>query len=675
MSRYRYAAASIIALGLLGGCPDSSTPADSSVVAGDVTYPDLAFWDSAVDLGPDATPRDGGGDVADTGPDSALADLLPEAAAKDVQGWDASLSKATVLYTISKNKDSFGVHKISSDGNGKATQVFGWHGLVDLDDLQLTNLTELFPVNSHVPQVTASAHQDFRGIRLPNKLGTIFYYHRKLNAVSGLLLVKPGGIMKVLLEVSGIYSDTLSQQMAVSQNGERGAIIQGTSGVLLVRTDGKTFAGGKDWVDVTPASGFKMFEPRSLTIAGAWLYCTAKDDKLSDRLLRAPIDGTAKLKPIALPASKGKVPLSISYQLATSATGKYLALSAGSLSTVHDVYVVDVAAGTAKRVTDSPAQISLRGDSFGQLGARLAVSPGGKAVAYVRWQNGTAELFVSSTAAGSKELQVTDDKHFSATITNIYNLLFADDKSLLFSAGQDYYSNDIYIWDHNLKLATNLTAIGSSTIPFDGKGAYYFQGGWVSPNRKWMYMLGYENKAKITNIYGVSLTTFKVVHVTNKANVSSSSDAFVTCEGTGKLYFGAEADVLIHSGEVWSMDQNSGQVATRLTHMTKNYKGSWYISNMVLNSTCSRLAWAAGGGYWLNDLWTMALGGTGKEKRLTPNAMFIAPSVSFTPDGTTLVFGSGGSQNATPLKAITIYGGPLKTLDHTAGYLNIFAVF
>ena len=159
--------------------------------------------------------------------------------------------------------------------------------------------------------------------------------------------------------------------------------------------------------------------------------------------------------------------------------------------------------------------------------------------------------------------------------------------------------------------------------------------------------------------------------------MTNSADGFASCEGTGKLYFAAEADTLIHQNEVWFMDQNKGQTAAKQTAMTKGYTGPWYVSNMVLNKTCSRLAWAAGGSYWYNDLWTMKLtgAGAGAAKKLTPNPMFIAPSVRFTPDGLTLVFGSGGSQNTTPLKAIAVFGGPLVTLDPAAGYLNIFAVY
>ncbi len=648
---------------------------DSGVTLSDgPIFPDHGT-DIAVDAGPDQAPVDAGGDRQDLGPDGPP-DLSHDISPDSV-GWDASLTKATALYTATKQKNSFGLHRVSTDGKGKPTQVFGWHGLVDMDQLTLTNLSEYIPVNTHVPQVTQAQHTAFQGIRLPNGLGTVYYYHRKLNAVSGLLLVRPSGTMKVLLEVSGVYYDTLSKYVGFSRDGKVGAVVQGKSGVLLFRTDGKTFTGGKDWIDVTPAKGFKLFEPMSLTIAGGWLYCTAKDDQLTDRLLRAPADGTAQLKAVSLPASKGKTPKTISYQFAVSSTGNHLALSAGSLTTVQDVYVVDVKTGTAKKVTDAAAYVSTRGAYLGHMGARLAVSPGGKTVAYVRWQDGDPELFVSRTAAGSKEVQVTDKARFAKLVTNVYNLVFASDDSLLFTAGENYYANDIYVWDHNLKKTTNLTGMGSSVIPFNGKGVYYFQGGWISPNGKFLYLLGYEKTTKLSNIIGVNLSTFHVLHNTSKLIMANSADGFATCEGTGQLYFGGEADTLIHQSEVWFMDQNKGGFATKLTSMTKGYTGPWYVSNMVLNKGCTRLAWTSGGSYWLNDLWTMKVSGASvtKAKKLTPNPMFVAPSVRFTPDGLTLVFGSGGSQNTTPLKAIAVWGGPLVTLDATAGYLNIFAVY
>ena len=661
------------------GCPDSPTPRDFGIKLDvtDAPVPDLAdLGDLTAETAGDQALDTNAADLQDLAAEGSPADTSPEGGAGDTVGWDAGLSKASALYTVTKTKDSFGLHKISTDGKGKPTQVFGWHGLVDFDQLTLTNLTEYIPINTHVPRVTQAQHSAFQGVRLPNNLGTVYYYHRKLNAVSGLLQIRPSGSMKVILEVSGVYSDTLSKYIVFTDDGTRGAVIQGKNGVLLFRTDGKTFSGGKDWIDVTPASGFQLYEPMSLTMAGDWLYLTAKDTLLSDRLLRAPLDGSAQLKAVTLPASAGKVPVSISYQIAKNSKGTHLALSAGSLTTVHDVYTVDVKAGKATRVTSSPAYVSLCGNYFGHMGASLAVSPGGKTVAYVRWQNGNPELFVSRTAAGSKEIQVTDDKRFAKLITNVYNLVFASDDSVLFTAGENYYANDIYIWDHNLKQATNLTAIGSSPIPFNGKGIYYFQGGWFSPNGKWMYLLGYEKSSKHNNIYGVNLSTFKVMHITSKLIMANSADGFASCEGTGNLYFAAEADPLIHQMEVWYMDQNTGQIATKLTSMTKGYTGPWYVSNMALDKTCSRLAWAAGGSYWYNDIWTRKVSGASvyTAQKLTPNAMFIAPSVYFTPDSKTIVFGSGGSQNTTPLKAIAVWGGPLVTLDPTAGYLNIFAV-
>jgi hypothetical protein len=53
----------------------------------------------------------------------------------------------------------------------------------------------------------------------------------------------------------------------------------------------------------------------------------------------------------------------------------------------------------------------------------------------------------------------------------------------------------------------------------------------------------------------------------------------------------------------------------------------------------------------------------------------VAQSLTLTPDGATLVFGSGGSGSANTLKAVPLAGGSITTLDNTAGYVNIFAVY
>ena len=249
---------------LLVGCSDNTRPdLGIKLDVTDAPVGDLPSADVAPDTPGDLT-SDGAADLRDARAEVNPADLSVEGT-PDAVGWDASLSKATALYTVAPNKDSFGLHKISTDGKGSATQVFGWHGLVDMDELTLTHLTEYIPINSHVPQVTQAQNTAFHGVRLPSGLGTVYYYHRKLNAVSGLLQVRPSGSMKVILEVSGVYQDTLSSYIAFSRDGTRGAVVQGKNGALLFRTDGKTFTGGKDWVDLTPASGFKLFEPMSLT--------------------------------------------------------------------------------------------------------------------------------------------------------------------------------------------------------------------------------------------------------------------------------------------------------------------------------------------------------------------------------------------------------------------------
>lgn len=648
----------LLSLALLAGCPSVDGPADADIHivlldrGPETISPDL-FRDLGTDA-PDATVfLDGPPDV---GPPS-----------------DATPTLATALYAVTSNVDSFGLRTVATDGSGSPTPVAGWSGFIDLEPLRLTGLDEDPPVNRQVPHVTAAAHPQFRGVQLPG-LGTLYYFHRKLMGDSGLLLVRPDGGLQVLLEVPGLYSDTLSDHVALAPDGKIGAVVQGKDKPLLFRTDGGTFSSGKSWLPVAKPAGLTQVRPESLTISGSWLYCVGQG-VVGDQLYRAPLDGSAPLAPITLPPSGGAPPVSIASQLLLGGGGKRLAVAAGATSAQRDLYLIDDASGQATNITKSPGQVAPPGDHFGQpSGGLMAISPGGKLVAFVRTDQGSPELHVAK-GDGSGAVHVTTDARFESSVAVIINLHFADDNNLLFMAGVTMYQMDLFRWDQAQATAANVTGHGSSVQPFAGYGTFYPRAAWVSPNGKFLYWVEYDYSVEVSDLRGLDLGTLKLQKVTTNAELPAGADSFAACPTSGKLYFVAEPNPKQNNREVWEMDQNSGGPAVKRTTMSTTSTSYWFVYNLTTSVDCSRLSWSAGGTYAMRHLYALDAQ-TGPPVTVTLVPKYVEPTHALTPDGLTHLFASGGSDGSATLKAVaSAHGATPLTLDPVAGAVHIFAVY
>jgi hypothetical protein len=590
----------------------------------------------------------------------------------DLLGIDAVPAPATVLYAVAADVNSFGLRTVSTSGNGSPTPVAGWNGYIDFEALSLAGQQEVLPVSPDRPQVMRDQPEGFQGIRIPGG-GALYYFHRKLLATSGLLLITADGGLEALLEVPGLYSETLANRVALAKSGKVGALIQSPAKVHLFRTDGAKLPGGKPALEIAGASlGLTQVRPRSLTIAGQWLYCVGADANGKDRLLRAPLDGSSPLAVVTLPQSGGQDPISIADQLAVSADGARLAVAAGAGGGARDLYAVDAAGGSAVKLTAAPQPIAERGDDFGSLSGQLAVSPTGALVAFVA-ASGTHELFVARSDGSVAPVQVTDGTRFAAEAAIVYNLHFPDDNNLLFMAGVSGSELDLYRWDQSAKTATNVTGFGSKQVPFDGKGRFMPQAGWVSENGKYLYWIAYHYATEIADLLRVDLTSFTAGNATTNVQVGSQPGAIGACAG-GKLYFAARPSPQIPSSEVWGLDQNAAGSAAKLTLMNPYPTAYWFVYNLTAAASCSQMVWSAGGAYNLRDLWLLPTSGGGARK-LTPAPTYASTSLRVAPDSLSVVYGSGGSPDVMTLKVVPAWGGAPVTLDPTAGTVQIFAVY
>lgn len=638
-----------------------------------------------LDAGADRGPGDGAADLtpdaaADLGPDALPDAFLDDLPPPDAVGWDALPTKGTVLYTVTQSSSAFGLRTVGSQGSGSPTLVSGYKGPLSLETLSLAGYREAVPVSPDVPRAMSQMLSGYRGILLPNKGGELYYAHDQSSGSSSLLHVSPAGTLSRIVQAPGLYADTLSKVIALSDDGTLGALVAGGDEVWLFRTDGATFtSSGKAWADVTPTLGgstLKSVEPRSLLLAGSSLFCKGTDATGQDHLFRGPLDGSARLAALSLPQSAGKTPKVIARQFVKNAAQTHLLVTAGELTSLQDVYLVTVATGSVSKISAAPGYLGSRGDAFGALSGGIALSPKATRLAYSRYVNGSPELFVVEAKAGAKEVEVTTDARFGGGLLAIQNLHFADETNLIFTAGQSSYNLDLYHWDQASSRLTNFTRSGKSTTPpFAGDGELTPRGAWISGDGSWLYLLLYHYEDGYTDIAGVNLKTFAFSQVTRKADVETSAGSFALCPGKNTVYFVAAPNAVHQRREVWAFDQTRGGPAAPLTRLFRHFAAQIYVNDLTLDPSCSRLSWAAGGGYWVQDIWTLDLSSSGaQERKVTKLSRYISPSLRYTPDGTSLVYASGGSQTASLLRAVPLSGGVEKTLDPSGGEIHIFAV-
>jgi hypothetical protein len=512
----------------------------------------------------------------------------------------------------------------------------------------------------------------FQGIRLPGGLGRLYHVRRKLIGTSGLLHVRSDGSLDLIREVPGIYADTIGSHLALDDDGKLGAAVAGPAGVFLFHTDGTPFPGGNaPWKDISVAGGgIAQVKPRSLTLAGVWLYAVATDSAGKDVLLRAPVDGSGPLAVLELPASGGQPPTSMADGLAVSANRKWLALAAGSSPIQRDLYIVEVSSATAKNLTQAPAILAERGASFGVDGARLSLSPAGSLVAYLSGPQGSEELLVARTDGSSPPRLVSSDARFLPEVVYFSNLHLPDEANLLFTAGVSATQQDLYRWEHASSKLSALT--GGKSPPFEGKGLLAPRAGWLSPSGQWLYLVLQHFLDDSVDLFGIDTKSFGLLKVTAGAEVQTAPGSFAACPSSGTVFFAARPKAKLYPNEIWSFDQDAPKPAAQRTAVSG--PGRWFVYDLLLSADCSRLVWSGGGSLDRRELWLLPTQG-GPVRKLTPAPTFIGASTAFSPDQQTLIYAGGGTSSSCTLKAVPVAPGPPVTLDTSAGTVHVFAVY
>ncbi|MCC6746533.1 MAG: hypothetical protein IT371_02680 [Deltaproteobacteria bacterium] len=618
--------------------------------------------------------RDGRGDAwREAGRTDALRDAQYGEGIGDIGTVDAALSAGTALYVVTSDSDAFGLRTVSTDGRGTPAPVPGFAGLVDFDGLRLASLHGLLPVRRDLARPDGEG--PFRGIRLPGTLGTLYYFHRKLTGTSGLLVITPGGILRVVHEAAGVYADTLAEHVALSLDGRVGVAAQKGDRVVLFRTDGQPLPGGGSSLVLPSAVAVSSLQARSLTVVGGWLYVVGQTDRGAATLLRAPLTGAAPLEEVLVSRARGRASAWIGDQLAVSEDESRLLVPAGANAGAADLFVVEVATGLARRVTPSAGSLAPRGEVFGAEGGQLALSPTGKALAYVKEVQGKPELFVAPTQVGGATAQLSDPGRFKDAVVAFVNLWFPDDATLLFMAGAGPGRMDLYRWELTSGRLANLTGYGSIKAPFDGAGRFAPRGAWTSPGRTHFYWIEQDSLTGARDLRGLRLPGGTPFPVTSQAYVASTGGSFVHCAASGDLYFVAQPRVAIYQEEVFHLRLEQGGSATRLTSLAHPSGASWIVRDLTLTEDCGTLVFSAGGHPELRYLWRLSPPSAGPARAFTAVPRYVADTLRFTADGQTVVHASGGAVDRTTLKAVQLGGGTPTTLDPQGGVVHLFAVY
>ncbi|PIE17234.1 MAG: hypothetical protein CSA65_09500 [Proteobacteria bacterium] len=652
----------LLALTLLGGaCSSSHAPPDASN--------DAPATDLATDA-PDATVDAGSDAAGDASPDFPA----PSEAGPDFPNTDATLSSATVLYITTTDPDSFGLREVSADGQGTPKAVAAFSGLIDFETLQLTGIRPALAFDRGQPLVDERG--SYSRIRLPGGRGDLYYFRRTLTASSGIVQIGAQGspAPKILFEIAGLYSDVIDGQIAVDAAVERAALVAKKREVHVLRLDGTTFPGAKVSRSLSVPTEVTGVAAASLTVAGSRLFAVGRKQDGADVLLEADITDAApaQLSVVAMAQGGGVEPTYIADDPLLARQGGFLLLRAGPQPDKLDLYRVPVGGGAVVKSTAVAASIAGRGRRFGGNEGRVAISPKGERVAWVVRESGREELYLAKADGSGQVDNPTKEPVFNVGgLSAIYNLVFIDDDTLLFMGGVGPYQLDLYRYDAQTQILENVTAIGTTSPPFDGLGGFSAQAAWLEEAAGWFYFIIYDSLTGAQELWGTPLVGGALKKLTAGVQVGSAPADYTLCPTTRQLFFIARPDPAQYQSELYAADLKTG-VATRITSLSG--KGIWQMSDVTLSDDCARLLVTGGAFLHSSRLHEMKTSNPASLRPITAIPRTHGERL-FTPDGSTVVYASGGSFDAMTLKAVLAVGSVETVLDSKGGTVEILAVY
>ncbi len=644
--------------------------------------------------------------------DLPVTDLpAPDMSAPDMPAPDQgtpSIPNETVLYVTGSAGGKLTAYTIKTDGTVKKA-VSGlpasFSFLPMRDD---SSPREYANVSRHRPMVMAQVDSTWRYLRLPNKLGQI--YHLVTPTERGFLQVKPDGKVKVLDTIKGSSptNQTYHSTVGARPDGTMFAAAyastsKAAAGIRLIRTDGKTFSGnGKAVCDISPLVGtggpgkaqmqFPFHDSYRYSAGHIYFVALYLSGTGYFRLYRAPLDCTAKATPVALPKVGGSPPsYYISGQLIMSEDRARLAVVAGHYGSAADIILVDTASGKATNLSESADEYEDPGYYVmhpGKGSQMLAISPKSTHAAWVKASFSSRELYVRRADRSKAAVHVTGKANFAAAVSEVRGLQWANDDALLFMAGTSWSYLDMYLYRPSTGAVTAITTFGGKTRPFSGftsaaAGYRRPQGGWFSPNGKYIYFVDQAHHPAFPprhDIKAMERATAKLIPITKDMNVYPGAGNIEASEGGGLVFFhGFGFAGNAGYQDLYYFDQDKAAPAVKMTSFKA---GGHYmrISDIFPSPGGKMVAFSAGPDDGrsvyvgevkpspvVHKVDSYTAGGAAKQ--------YIGDQKLLTTDGKALVYAAGGGAYKLTLRVRSIHGGKARVLDGTPGYTHVMAVY
>ncbi len=658
------------------GAPDSGAAADLSLPDSGGAKPDLPAADAA-------GAHDAGG-AADKGVAPSPDALSPDAGAPDSGSADAGPpGKEVVLFSSTPTYYRYTLTTVGTDGAG-AKYVPGYTQDLQSAGMYLTGVNGPLAVRRDRPQAVQWGSGEM-ALLLPGQGGQVLYWME--DTASYLLHVKADATVTTLHSTA--QKNGYEPYGHISGDGKLLAVTRkaiGSTGtdpnkVLLIRLDGTSWSSsGTAVLDVSPLTQMKYVSATSLFMTNTYLYFIATEPPASGsnddyRLFKAPLDGTAVASKVTLPALGGAaegIP-EPTFNVTGAADGKTLAFVAGSAvgSSDQQVFLLDDG-GTLRQATTTAGAYEVAGRYF-HYGwtPELAVSPAAKYLAVLR----AGQPYVVK-ADGTSEVALNTAAHFDSTVTTFGAFFWATDDDLLFWAGGAGLTAELFHYRVSGGALANLTQTGTASAAPWTVGDQRLDGGFVSPNGKFIYYFSYQYPLR--NIIAVDLTTFTKKDITAGLQVlfpnSTPGTEHQGLPGSSRVWFLSQdpASLVTYMESLYSFDANTGAKATQLELRPGTAKSPFTSGGFTLSPGGKYYAYVTGGNT-NSELWIgPAAGGTIKLRDSGP---WISRSMRFTADDRALVFGGGVNNNGIEqLKLISSVSGNAQVIYNPVGYTRVLAV-